>query len=77
MTYLNKNICKRFLTFIISNRVFKTMRIMMKYSKGVDTTILHILYFILFLLFGIYLSKGLAPIVKSIQDFYNKNFFDN
>lgn len=44
---------------------------MMKYSKGVDTTILHILYLKLFLSFGIYLSKGRACIVKSIHDFCN------
>lgn len=43
---------------------------MMKYSNGVDTTNLHILYLKLFLLFGIYLSSGRACIVKSIQDFW-------
>lgn len=60
------------LTFIISNNVFNTISIMMKYSKGVDMTILQILYFILFLSFGMYLSKGRAWIVKSIQDFCNE-----
>lgn len=57
------------LTFIMSNSVFKTISIMMKYSKGVDTTSRHILYFILFLSFGMYLSSGLACMVKSIHDF--------
>lgn len=45
----------------------------MKYSNGVDTTRRHILYFILFRSLGMYLSKGLACIVKSIQDFWNYN----
>jgi len=45
------------------------MSIMMKYSNGVDTTIRQTLYLKLFLLLGMYRSSGLAPIVKSIQDF--------
>lgn len=43
---------------------------MIKYSNGVDTTILQILYFTLFRSFGMYLSSGRACIVKSIQDFW-------
>ena len=57
------------LTFIMSSTVFNTMRPMIKYSKGVDTTILQILYFTLFRSFGMYLSRGRACIVKSMQDF--------
>lgn len=57
------------LTFIMSNSVFSTISIMIKYSKGVDTTMRHILYFMLFRSLGMYLSKGLACMVKSIQDF--------
>lgn len=53
----------------MSNNVFRTIRIMMKYSNGVDMTIFQILYLKLFRSFGMYLSSGLAPIVKSIQDF--------
>lgn len=41
----------------------------MKYSKGVDATILQILYLIESLSFGMYLSKGRAEIAKSMQDF--------
>lgn len=63
----------RSLTFIINSKVLKTINIIMKYSNGVDTTILQILYLKLFLLFGIYLSKGRACIVKSIHDFWNTN----
>lgn len=62
------------LTFIMSNSVFKTISIMMKYSNGVDTTSRHILYFILFLSFGMYLSSGLACMVKSIHDFWNTRY---
>lgn len=61
------------LTFIISSIVFSTMSIMIKYSNGVDTTILQILYFTLFRSFGMYLSSGRACIVKSIQDFWKIN----
>lgn len=60
------------LTFIMSSTVFNTMRPMIKYSKGVDTTILQILYFTLFRSFGMYLSRGRACIVKSMQDFWNE-----
>lgn len=66
-----KNKKKR--TFIISKSVLKTINIIMKYSNGVDTTILHILYLKLFLLLGMYLSNGRACIVKSIQDFWKRN----
>lgn len=45
----------------------------MKYSNGVDTTILHILYFVLLRSFGMYLSNGRACIVKSMQDFWKKD----
>lgn len=48
---------------------------MIKYSNGVDTTIRHTLYLKLFRLLGIYRSNGLAPIVKSIQDFCKKKKF--
>jgi hypothetical protein len=41
----------------------------MKYSKGVETTILQSLYLKLSLSVGMYLSSGLALIAKSIQDF--------
>jgi hypothetical protein len=51
--------------------VFSTINSMMKYSNGEDTTTLQILYLKLFRLFGMYLSRGLAPIVKSMQDFCN------
>ena len=44
----------------------------MKYSKGVETAIFHILYLQLFLSFGMYLSSGLAWMTKSIQDFCEK-----
>lgn len=53
----------------MSNNVFRTIRVMMKYSNGVETTILHTLYLKLALLLGIYLSRGRASIVKSIHDF--------
>lgn len=59
-------------TFIISRRVLNTMSIMMKYSNGVDTTIRHTLYLKLFRSFGMYLSSGRAPIVKSMHDFWRK-----
>lgn len=59
-------------TFIINNNVLNTISIIIKYSKGVDTTIRQILYLKLFLLFGMYLSRGRACIVKSIQDFCNR-----
>lgn len=56
-------------TFIISSSVLNTINIMMKYSNGVDTTIRQTLYLKLLRSFGIYLSNGRAPIVKSMQDF--------
>lgn len=58
-------------TFIISNNVLNTISIIMKYSNGVDTTIRQILYLKLFRLLGMYRSNGRAPIVKSMQDFWN------
>ena len=59
----------RVLTFIIRRMVLRTMRIMMKYSNGVETTTLQILYLKLSISFGMYLSKGRAWIAKSMQDF--------
>lgn len=56
-------------TFIIRSSVLNTINIMMKYSNGVDTTIRHTLYLKLLRSFGMYLSNGRAPIVKSMQDF--------
>lgn len=53
----------------MSNNVLKTISVIMKYSNGEETTILHTLYLKLALLLGIYLSRGLASIVKSIHDF--------
>ena len=58
-------------TFIISRMVFKTMRVIMKYSKGVDSTILQSRYLKPTLSSGIYRSNGVALIAKSIQDFCN------
>lgn len=57
-------------TFIISSRVLNTINIMMKYSKGVETTIRHTLYLKLFRLLGMYRSNGRTPIVKSMHDFW-------
>lgn len=56
-------------TFIISRSVLNTINIMMKYSKGVETTIRHTLYLKLFRLLGMYRSNGRTPIVKSMHDF--------
>lgn len=56
-------------TFIISSSVLNTINIIMKYSNGVDTTILHTLYLKLLRLLGMYRSSGRAPIVKSMHDF--------
>ena len=39
-------------TFIMRRMVLKTMRVMMKYSKGEETTTLHSLYLKLSLSFG-------------------------
>ena len=50
--------------------VFSTIRVMMKYSKGVETTTLQILYLKLSISFGMYRSRGLAEIAKSMQDFW-------
>ena len=58
-------------TFIISRIVFKTMRVIMKYSKGVDSTILQSRYLKPTLSSGIYRSNGVALMAKSIQDFCN------
>lgn len=57
-------------TFIISSNVLNTINIIMKYSNGVDTTILHTLYLKLLRLLGMYRSSGRAPIVKSMHDFW-------
>ena len=45
------------------------MRIMMKYSKGVDTTTRQILYLKLSISLGIYRSNGWAEMAKSMQAF--------
>lgn len=54
----------------MSNKVLKTINIIIKYSKGVETTILQILYLRLLRLLGMYLSSGRAWMQKSIQDFW-------
>ena len=59
-------------TFIISKIVLSTMRVMMKYSKGVDSTILQSRYFNPTRSSGMYLSKGVALMAKSMQDFWNE-----
>jgi len=41
------------LTFIINKRVLNTINIIMKYSKGVETTIRHTLYLKVFRFLGI------------------------
>lgn len=51
---------KEGLTFIMRSMVLRTMRVMMKYSKGEETTTLHSLYLKLSLSFGMYLSNGSA-----------------
>lgn len=56
-------------TFIMSNKVFRTIRVMIKYSNVEETTNFHTLCLRLVLLLGIYLSIGRASIVKSIHDF--------
>lgn len=60
-------------TFIMSTIVFKAINVMTKYSNLVDTTSFQILYFIVFLFFGIYLLVGRAFIAKSIHCFCGKN----
>lgn len=45
------------------------MRPIIKYSNGVETTTLQILYLRLLLVLGIYLSNGRAWMQKSMQDF--------
>ena len=52
-------------TFIIRRMVLTTMRVMMKYSKGDDTTTLQSLYLKLSLFLGMYLSRGSACTVTS------------
>ena len=47
--------------------VLRTMRSMMKYSKGLDTTPRHSLYLKLSLSFGMYRSSGRAWMEKSIH----------
>ena len=44
----------------MSRMVLRTMRVMMKYSKGEETTTLHSLYLKLSLSFGMYRSRGSA-----------------
>lgn len=53
----------------MSSRVLNTISDMMKYSNGGDTTIRHTVYLNPECLVGMYRSSGLAPIVKSMQDF--------
>ena len=50
--------------------VLSTMRVMMKYSKGVDSTIRHSRYLKPTRSSGIYRSSGVALMAKSMQDFY-------
>lgn len=50
---------------------------MMKYSNGVEATILQILYFIESLSFGMYLSRGRADMTKSMQDFYKDHILEH
>ena len=47
--------------------VLRTIRVMIKYSKGVLTTTLHSLYLKLSLSFGMYRSSGRAWMEKSIH----------
>ena len=56
----------------MSRMVLSTMRIMMKYSNGVETTTLQILYLKLSISFGMYRSNGRAWIAKSMQDFWKR-----
>ena len=51
----------------MSSMVLRTMRVMMKYSKGEETTTLHSLYLKLSLSFGMYRSSGRAWMEKSIH----------
>ena len=57
------------LTFIMSRMVLRTMRVMMKYSNGVDSTILHSRYLSPTRSSGMYRSRGVALMAKSMQDF--------
>ena len=45
------------------------MSVMMKYSNGVDSTILQSLYLTPTRSSGMYLSRGVALMAKSMQDF--------
>ena len=56
-------------TFIIRRIVLNTMSVMMKYSNGVDSTILQSLYLTPTLSSGMYLSSGVALMAKSMHDF--------
>ena len=62
------------LTFIMSSIVLRTMSVMMKYSKGVETTTRQILYLKLSISRGMYRSRGLADIAKSMHDFCKTGF---
>ena len=53
----------------MSKIVLRTMRVMMKYSKAVDSTILQSWYLKPALSSGMYRSRGVAWIEKSMQDF--------
>ena len=59
--------CQHCPTFIMRRMVLRTMRSMMKYSKGLDTTTRHSLYLKLSLSFGMYRSSGRAWMEKSIH----------
>lgn len=46
----------------------------MKYSNTLDAIIFQTLYLKLILVLGIYLSNGVALMVKSMHDFYGEMF---
>ncbi len=56
----------------MSRMVLRTMRAMMKYSKGVETTTFQILYLKLSRSLGMYRSSGVAWMAKSMQDFCSR-----
>jgi hypothetical protein len=53
----------------MSRIVLKTMSVMIKYSNGVDSTILHSRYLKPTLSSGMYRSRGVAWMAKSMHDF--------
>lgn len=54
-------------TFIISTTVLRAIMAMMKYSKGGETTNVHVLYWNDCLSWGMYRVRGLALMAKSMQ----------